>query len=485
MAITADDDRTGAPRAAHEARPRVLIAGGGVAALEALLALRALAGGQLSVSVLTPGTEFRYEPVTVAEAFGRAQARSFPITEIIAQQGAGHVRDSLAHVDAAAHTAVTASGTAIGYDSLLIAIGARPTVWLPGSLTFGGRNEVPALRCLLDELVAGIVGSVAFVVAPEQAWSLPLYELALLTAAHLQERGSGARVSILTPETRPLEMFGPEAGQALEAVLATHDIAVYCSATVSAGRAGELALAGGGAVTAERAVTLPRLAGPAVSGLPADDHGFLRVDAHGRVLGVPDVYAAGDITDFALKQGGLATQQADAAAETIAAHVGARVKPGSFHPVLRGLLLTDGAPLYVRSEPRLMGRRRSDPAALHRRPYTIPISSSASDQALWWPPAKIAGRYLSPYLAMTSPLPLQGEPLVDRPLTPGPKLADAEYRDVVELTLLLADGDARAGDYRSALSALKAVEELEGVLTPEYEAKRRKWVAELAREAGR
>ena len=53
-----------------------------------------------------------------------------------------------------------------------------------------------------------------------------------------------------------------------------------------------------------------------------------------------DVFAAGDIANFPIKQGGLAAQQADAAAEAIAAEAGAQVDPQPFKPVLRGILLT-------------------------------------------------------------------------------------------------------------------------------------------------
>jgi sulfide:quinone oxidoreductase len=51
--------------------------------------------------------------------------------------------------------------------------------------------------------------------------------------------------------------------------------------------------------------------------------------------------------------------------------------------VLRAILLTGGAPLYLRHEPH---GGRGD-------------TSVVADEALWWPPAKIAGRYLAPFLA--------------------------------------------------------------------------------------
>ena len=449
--------------------------------MEALLALRSLAGHLVSVTVLACEPELVYRPVTVAEAFGRAEARNYQVADIVADQHAELVQDSLEHVDSGTHTVVAGSGARIPYDALLVATGAQATVALPGALTFGGRTDVPPLRALLGELAEGRARAVAFVLAREQVWSLPLYELALMTAMHLREYASGGRVSIVTPEEEPLELFGPEASHALRPMLAALDITLRCSSMPALVRHRELVLAGGAVMFADRVVTLPLLVGPRVSGLPADADGFIPVDRHGRVAGLDDVYAAGDITSFPLKQGGLAAQQADAVAEVIAARAGAALTPTPFRPVLRGLLMTAGAPLYLRSEPHRVPARTSvaidEPDHHHRR---APVSA-ASGQPLWWPPAKIAARYLAPYLATARPTSLAAEPLTDRIAVPGPRASEAERHDALELTLLIADGDASWGDYHSALSALDAAEALEGALPPEYKTKRRIWIAEAAR----
>ncbi len=460
---------------------RVLIAGGGVAALEGLLALRALAGDRVTISLIAPDPELVYRPVTVAEAFGRAEARTYQLAEILADQHVAQIVDSLVRVDPTGHAVMTASNATIPYDALLIATGARTTNPLPGALMFAGRAEVPRLRTLLDELVDGTATSVAFALAREQTWALPLYELALMTAAHLRDQGSGARVTIVTPEEEPLGLFGPPAEAALRQMLSAVGIRLRCSALPATIAHRQLVLAGGGNVAADRVVTLPALEGPLLAGLPADDRGFIPVDTHGRVTGAPDVYAAGDVTTFPYKQGGLAAQQADAAAEAIAQRAGAPIEPISFRPVLRGLLMTSGAPLYLRCEPHRLSRRASVAIDVPSPSHSGPAAPSASDQPLWWPPAKIAGRYLAPYLSTARPAPLQAGLLADRVAIPGPALADAEHHDALELALLLAEGDARWGDYRSALTALAAAEALEGALPAEYETKRRIWLEEAAR----
>ena len=62
------------------------------------------------------------------------------------------------------------------------------------------------------------------------------------------------------------------------------------------------------------------------------------------------------------------------------------MEPSPFRPVLRGLLLTGGGSRYL----------RTDLSA------TAGDSSTSSDEALWWPPSQIAGRWLAPYLAVNN-----------------------------------------------------------------------------------
>ena len=129
-------------------------------------------------------------------------------------------------------------------------------------------------------------------------------------------------------------------------------------------------------------IALPALEGPGIAGLPSDAEGFIPIDERARVKGVEDVYAAGDGTTFPIKQGGLATQQADAAAEHIAARFGADIDPQPFHPVLRGMLLTGDDSLSLAHS--LTGGEGE---------------GSASADYLWWPPHKVSGRYLAPWMA--------------------------------------------------------------------------------------
>ena len=363
---------------------RVVIAGGGVAALEAMVALRALAEGRAEVTLLAPEAEFSYRPLAVAEPFQVGEVQRFELANLAGGCGAHHVRSALAAVEAEERRIRTTRAVEMRYDALLIACGTQARPGIPGALTFRGPSDVPAFRALLDELDRGYVRQLVFAVPGGVTWSLPLYELALLTAARLARRAvRGVELTLVTPEDEPLGLFGREASDDIGALLAARGIVLRTGAYAEAFEPGRLRLVPGETLDADRVVALPRLKGPFLAGIPQDGEGFVRVDPHGRVEGLDDVYAAGDITDFPVKQGGLATQQADAAAEAIAARAGADLTPRPFAPVLRGLVLTGGVPRHLRAE--LKGG--------------LGDRSTVSDEPLWWPAGKIAGRYLSPYLA--------------------------------------------------------------------------------------
>jgi sulfide:quinone oxidoreductase len=335
---------------------------------------------------------------------------------------------------------------------------------LPGAITFAGPADAPAVAAALDE-----TARIAFVLPSASGWALPVYELAIMAATELRNRGVEPEITVVTPEPAPLWVFGPEASAAVADLLAERGIALRTRAQALSVGPGELRLEAAPSVAADRVVALPRLLGPAVPGLPHGAYGFIPVDAHGRVPDVPSVYAAGDATTFPLKQGGLATQQADAAAEAIAASLGVAIDPAPFRPVMRGLLLTGGAPLYLRSsltaagEPDEHGAKR-----IARQPV-----SAVSRRALWWPPSKIAGRYLAPLLATARPPVLSAAQLQDLPSGPVPDDRD----DARELALLLAEGDAAMGDYTQAVHALDSAAALTGgVLPAEWALRREEWL---------
>ncbi len=416
---------------------RVLIAGGGVAALEAALALRELGEGRVSVELLAPEPEFWYRPLAVAEPFGLGQVRHFDLAELAAAAGATFLPGALTAVDAGGHLVHTSAGTTLSFDVLLVACGAGPTPAVPGALTFRGPADTERIRQLLEEVVTGQVERVAFAVPWGAVWSLPLYELALMTAAYVAERGlDRVELALVTPEEEPLQLFGRAGSEAVRQLLEQRGIALHTGSWPVELVNGELRLVPEGTIAADRVVALPRLRGPRIDGLPQTVEGFLSVDAHGQVHGLADVFGAGDITSFPVKQGGIAAQQADAAAETIAADAGADLAPQPFRPVLRGLLLTGGRPQYLR----------------HEITGVAGDVSVASLEPLWWPPAKIVGRYLAPFLGAFAGV----ESPPETPAAPGAVPIEVEL-----------EGDEVEGVSRPPLEAAHAAEGEEGATVAE------------------
>jgi sulfide:quinone oxidoreductase len=361
---------------------RVVIAGGGVAALETLIALRDLARDRVEITLVAPDESFTYRPMTVAEPFAMGHANHYELADIAERFDARLVQDTLAEVAPMEQAVRTGSGKVISYDHLVLATGARATPAYAHAITFGEDRQEEALHGLLQDAEEGYAESIAFVVPDLTTWTLPLYELALMTAREAWSMGADRlKISFLTPEDRPLAIFGGAASEAVAELLDGAAIEFVGSAYTTVGHGHLIVDPGGRRIEVNRVVSLPRLEGLHIPGVPADDDGFVPVDGHGRVRGLEGVYAAGDGTAFPIKQGGLATQQADAVAEAIAAAVGAPIEPEPFRPMLRGVLLTGGDDRFMRSG--IAGGEGEPTVATH---------------ALWWPPTKIAGRYLAPFL---------------------------------------------------------------------------------------
>jgi sulfide:quinone oxidoreductase len=361
---------------------RVLVAGGGVAGLETMLALRELAGDHVEIDIVSPERHFFYRPLAVAEPFGKEIVHRWELDDLARAAGASYLPGELVAVNAEAHLARLAHGPELDYGVLVLACGARPQVAVPGALTFRGSADVDRFERLLTDIEGGI-RRIVFAVPSGPVWPLPLYELALLTSAAVRESGFEAELVLATAEHEPLGLFGPRASKVVARLLEQRGILLRSSVYPTEATAAGLNLLDNNPIEADRVVALPRLRGPQIDGVPHNDAGFVLTDGEGRVTGVEDAYAAGDITAFPLKQGGLAAEEADAVAERIAAQAGARVVPQPFRPFLRAVLLTGDAPLFLRTE--LSGDRGA--------------TSTATEEPLWWPPSKIFGRRLSSFLA--------------------------------------------------------------------------------------
>jgi sulfide:quinone oxidoreductase len=367
----------------RRARPLdVVVAGGGVAALELVLGLNDLAGDRIAVTVVAPEADFTYRPPSFGEPFALGHAERYRLERLTDDLGARLVPEGLAAVSPERHEIETTSGAVVSYDKLVLAVGARPIPPFQHAITIGAEDTAAALTALVSALERGHVRSVAFVVPGGASWTLPLYELAIMTARHGWLKGiDDARYWIVTPEPEPLAVLGIAASLAVHDMLEPEGITFIGSTHAEVQGGAVLLDPRARRIDVDRVVCLPLLDGPRTPGVPGDADGFIPVDAAGRVPGMRDVHAIGDATSFPIKQGGLACQQADAVAELISASVGAPIVPTPYRPVLRGKLMTGGRDRFLRH--RVAGGQGS---------------GDVSEQPLWWPPTKVAGRYLSPYL---------------------------------------------------------------------------------------
>ncbi|MEA2183731.1 MAG: sulfide:quinone oxidoreductase [Solirubrobacteraceae bacterium] len=361
----------------------VLIAGGGVAALEAMMALRALAGARVRITVLAPERDFHYRPMAVAEPFTIAHAWQAPLAAITADFDTRLITGTLDGVEPAEHYVTTREGERIAYDALVIACGTRVRPAFEGALTIDDRNLGGTLRGLVQDVEEGYTREIAFVAPAGAFWPLPLYELALLTAHRAYDMNVAVDISIVSPEAAPLTLFGSGISRELTRLL--HDAGITFHGSSYAHLAdGELTLQpSGNRLRPGRVVALPLLDGPQITGVPTDPHGFVPVLEYGEVRGLDDVYAAGDATSYPIKHGGIAAQQADVVATAIAARAGVAIEPQPLRPVIRGVLLTGEQTRYLEAE--LVG--------------DAGFSSTVSDICPWDPPTKIVARHLGPYLA--------------------------------------------------------------------------------------
>jgi sulfide:quinone oxidoreductase len=365
---------------------RVVICGGGVAAAEGLLRIRSLVDDGVDVTLVAPNHEFTYRPIAVREATGWGWSRVYQLWEFTRDVGAEWVQDAVVSVDPAARRVRTADGHELPFDALLVAVGARQVADLEHALTFRDAEAGRVYELVVEGVEQGGVDSVAFVVPDGPAHLLPAYELALLTAERARRAcASGVELALVTPEPFPLAAFGGAAGAVVGGRLRGAGVEIYTSATAFAPASGRLLIQPQGVeLTPDRIVAVPRLTGPGIRGLVGHADGFIPVDAHCRVPGTDGrVFAAGDATAFPVKHGGLAAQQADAAAAGIARLAGADVEPEPFSPQLRAKLLTGDKPLYLSA--RLVG--------------TQGFESEVSERPSWPVDDKIVAAELGPYLA--------------------------------------------------------------------------------------
>jgi sulfide:quinone oxidoreductase len=394
---------------------RIVIAGGGVAGLEALLALHALAAGRAELTLVAPDPDFSYRPMAVAEPFALGGALRVPLSRIAEQTGAELVEAAVVAVDDGAGRLRLDDGSERSFDALLLAPGGRAVSGIEGATTWWPGGDPEIYGGLLRDIEQGYSKQLAIVVPPGSVWPLPAYELALMTAGEARAMGhDDVTITVVTPEHTPLSLFGEQASEAVAEELAAAGVALKTGVVARVAPGGLVLEPDGEQLAVQRVFAVPRLLGPALEGVPADDEGFVIADELARVDGCERTWAAGDGVVSAVKFGGIATHQARRAVAAIARLAGVEDAPDPGEPVLHGRLLVGD-----RRVRRLRGR------------------GDAEGAPLWWPAGKIAGEYLPRWLAeqgLATPAPAAEAPrqgiTINRPLR---EMQGAEARYLYEL----------------------------------------------------
>jgi sulfide:quinone oxidoreductase len=379
---------------------RVVICGGGITAIEGLLHLRRLAGDSVHVKLVAPNEELVYRPMAVREPFALGPARRYPIRLIARDNHAEWIKDSLAWVDPDGRVVHTESGESVQFDALLVAVGGRPVdEYRPERVTtFRDADADATYHGIIQDIEQDYTRSVAFIQPVGPVWPLPLYELALMTAERAESMDvRNFSATLVTPERRPLAVFGPAVSDVVSERLQSAGIEVFCNSLAKVPAKGRVLVQPQGVeLRPDRIITMPRIAGPSIRGLEgAGASGFIPIDKH---CSVPDtdghIFAAGDAVNYPIKHGGLGTEMADVAAAAIAKLAGAIDSEPAFNPVIRGKLLTGSDPIYMTAHP--VGSES--------------FASEVFDSPPWWPADdKVIAAELGQYLAS-----LEGSPEVAR-----------------------------------------------------------------------
>lgn len=355
-----------------------------MAGLEAALALRHLVGDRVATTMLTPEPDFVYRPLRVREPFSAPAAKHYPLAQIADDIGMELLPDAFKWLDPVARVVHTRTGQQVGYDALLLAMGARLRPRFKHALTLDDRILDEQLHGVVQDIEAGYVHKLAFIVPSPMPWPLPVYELALMTARRAYEMNETVSITIVTPEDAPLAIFGPSVSRAVEQVLREAGISLIVSSHVETPEPGHVVVfPADRTLIVDSIVALPSLFGPSCPGVPKRDaHGFVPVDAQCRVLDLDGVFAAGDATEMAIKHGSVAAHQADVAAQAIAALAGANVESDPSPLEMHAILLGGPKPLYLSAH--ATGTHGS--------------ASLVSAEPDWAVGGKIAARFLAPYL---------------------------------------------------------------------------------------
>ncbi len=310
---------------------RVLILGAGFGGVATAVALRTRLASRDEVVLVDRRREFVMGLRKTWHILGMSPlAYGERNLSALGERGIRVVQGEVTGVDPAAHTAVV-DGESVEADALVLALGARQAPEaVPGLAEHGlnawTREGLEHVAAAVDGFRGGAVAVGVFGL-PYSCPPAP-YELALLLADRLADRGIDADLSVFTPAPITLPIVGAAGCVPLDARLEERGIAFLPGRTATAVTASGVQFATAEPLACDLLLAVPPHRVPSVlveAGLAAAD-GWVRVDAGTLETGHARVWAIGDCTAIGLsngmplpKAGLFAERQGEAVAERIAA----------------------------------------------------------------------------------------------------------------------------------------------------------------------
>ena len=329
-----------------DAKPKVLVLGGGFGGLETAFSLRKMVRDEAAIILVSDLDHFYFKPNSIYVPFGLDPAKlRLPLERPTQRKGIELVQARATGVDPDARRVQTGSAE-LDYDFLVIATGAGMRAEeIPGLPDYAHgtwtAEDMLKLRDSFNDLLEEELGSarrrVLFLVPPNNKCAGPLYEIVLMLDTWLGKRGAADRTEITWTTYEPtfIHAFGPRLHDVVTREFERRGIKGHTGYVVQEVTPEEVRYENGESLAYDLLVSFPPyVAAESFAGLPADERGFLQTELPTRqVVGHPDIYAVGDSGDFPVKQAFLAFLQGDAAATHIGCVILDKQPDGLFDPV--------------------------------------------------------------------------------------------------------------------------------------------------------
>jgi sulfide:quinone oxidoreductase len=320
------------------ANPRILVIGGGFAALETAFLLRMRHHDDVDIRLVSDSDDFLFRPNSIYVPFGAdPESLLVDLNKPLRRRNIEFERGSVAEVDPDTKLVTLHDGERFGYDKLVIATGADTnaaeipglaehgaTIWTTDSM----RDVRRRFEQVRDRARAGERQRVLFLVPPNNKCSGPLYEIVFMLETWLRRNDARDLVDITwsTYEHGFIQAFGPRLHELVTEEFAERGIEGHVEETAVEVTEEEVRYADAGSRGFDHLIAFPPyVAGVRYPALDSDDRGFITTDLETRLaLGHDDVYVPGDAGDFPIKQAFLAFLQADAVANHIDSELAGR-----------------------------------------------------------------------------------------------------------------------------------------------------------------